>query len=129
MISKEFLFRGKKTEELKKLDIREFAKLLTSRKKRTLLRQSDEIAKLIGRFEEKKNRGKNIRTHRRDLIIVPKMIGMRIHIHNGKSFVPVNITKEMLGFRLGEFVPTRGRVTHGAPGIGATRSSAAMSVK
>lgn len=63
------------------------------------------------------------------MIIVPKMVGMRINIHNGKEFVPIDIIFEMLGHRLGEFSVTRSRVKHGAAGIGATRSSASQSVK
>ena len=57
------------------------------------------------------------------------MIGLKIHVHNGKDFVPVNIDGEMLGHRLGEFSVTRQRVKHGAAGIGATRSSASLAVK
>ena len=57
------------------------------------------------------------------------MIGLTIQVYNGKTYVPVRIITEMLGHRLGEFSVTRGKVQHGAPGIGATRSSAAMSVK
>ena len=57
------------------------------------------------------------------------MVGLRIHVYNGKEFVPVQIEREMLGHRLGEFSVTRTKVKHGAAGVGATRSSAALSVK
>jgi len=50
-------------------------------------------------------------------------------VHNGKEFVPIDITIDMLGHRLGEFSVTRQKVKHGAAGIGATRSSASASVK
>ena len=121
--------RGKTIEELKKMDIREFAKYVDSRARRTILRQSNVIEKFIKKCKECSERGKQIRTHLRDIVIVPGMIGFTVNIHNGKTFVPITITGEMLGHRLGEFVMTREKVQHGAPGIGATKSSAAASVK
>lgn len=126
---KEFLFRGKTLEELKKMDLREFAKYLKSRQRRSLLRQSQVVEKFLKRIEKKIAKGKPIRTHLRDLIIVPQMVGLTIYVHNGKDFVPVKINEEMLGHRLGEFALTRKQVKHGAPGIGATRSTAFLSVK
>ncbi|MEM1535884.1 MAG: 30S ribosomal protein S19 [Candidatus Pacearchaeota archaeon] len=126
---KEFLFRGKTLEELKKMDLREFAKYLKSRQRRSVLRQSHVIEKFLKRIEKKKAKGKPIRTHLRDLIIVPQMVGLTIYVHNGKEFIPVKINEEMLGHRLGEFALTRKQVKHGAPGIGATRSTAFLSVK
>ncbi len=126
---KEFTFRGKTPVELNEMDIREFAKLLKSNEKRTALRQYDELHKFILRCNKKKQREKQIRTHSRYLIVVPKMVGMRIQVYNGKTFVPVDVVNEMLGHRLGEFSVTRTKVKHGAAGVGATRSSAALSVK
>ena len=128
-MAKEFLFRGKKIEELKQIDIREFAKYLNSRNKRSLLRQYDKIGIFIKRCEKKKSKGKKIRVHDRSIIIVPALVGLKIFVHNGKDFVPLDITEEMIGHRLGEFVPTRKRIAHSAPGVGATRGSAALSVK
>lgn len=126
---KESMYRGKTLEELKKLDIREFARLLKSNEKRTVLKQYDEIQRFVLRCNKKLQKGKPIRTHLRELVIVPHMIGLKINIYNGKEFVPVDMMFEMLGHRLGEFSATRQRVKHGAAGIGATRSSASMSVK
>jgi len=126
---KAFEFRGKTLEELKKIDIREFAKFVTARERRSILRNFAVMEKLIQRWKEYQDNGKNIRTHLRDIIIIPQMIGMTINVHSGKEFLPVKVTDEMLGHRLGEFVSTRKSVKHGAPGIGATKSSAFMSVK
>lgn len=128
-MAREFIFRGKATEELKQMDTREFAKLLKSRQRRAVLRQFQVIENFITRCNKKQTRGKAIKTHLRDVVVVPGMIGLTIQIYNGKTYVPVKIITEMLGHRLGEFSVTRGKVQHGAPGIGATRSSAAMSVK
>jgi small subunit ribosomal protein S19 len=126
---KEFKYRGKTLDELKQMDIREFAKLLKSNEKRTALRQHDEIQRFVLRSAKRVVKNKPIRTHIREMIIVPKMVGLRIHIHDGRTFVPIDITGEMLGHRLGEFAATRSKVKHGAAGIGATKSSSAQSVK
>jgi len=128
-MAKEILYRGQNIEELKKLDVREIAKYLPARARRTVLRNFDKIERFILRCEKRNMQKKPIRTHPRDIIIVPKLIDMTIYVYNGKEFVKVVIVPEMIGHSLGEFALTRGRVKHGAPGIGATRSSAAMSVK
>jgi small subunit ribosomal protein S19 len=124
-----FKYRGKTVEELKALDIREFAKLLPSREKRSVLRGFREIEDFVRRCEVKISKKKPIKTHYRDLVIVPKMIGMKIFVYNGQEFNPVEITGEMLGTRLGEYSHTRGKVSHGAAGVGATRGSRSRSVK
>lgn len=125
----EFLFKGKTLDELKQLKIREFAKFLKARPRRNLLRNFGSIEKFLLRVEKKQKKGKQIRTQSRSLVIVPAMVGVTIYVHNGKDFVPVKIMSEMLGHRLGEFAATRKKVEHSAPGIGATKSSAALSVK
>jgi small subunit ribosomal protein S19 len=126
---REIKYRGKSLDELKQMDIREFAKLLKSNEKRTALRQHDEIQKFILKCGKRALKNKPIKTHTREMIIVPKMVGLKIHIHDGRTFVPIDITIEMLGHRLGEFAATRSKVKHGAAGIGATKSSSAQSVK
>ena len=63
------------------------------------------------------------------MIILPEMVGESVQIHDGKSFIKIIITDEMIGHCLGEFTINRKRVAHSAPGIGATRSSASLSVK
>ncbi len=128
-MAKEFIFRGKTLEELRQLDTREFAKYLKSRQRRAVLRQFDKIEKFVIRCEKEQKKGKQIRTHLRDLVIIPRMVDLTINVYNGKSFLPIKILPEMLGHRLGEFSVTRLKVQHGAAGIGATRSSAALSVK
>ncbi|MAG07395.1 30S ribosomal protein S19 [Candidatus Pacearchaeota archaeon] len=126
---KEFTFRGRTLEDLKRLDIREFGKLIPSRERRTLLRNTDVVETFLARSNKKIERNKRVRTHDRNIIVVPGMIGMQIGVYNGRQFNLVDIIPEMLGHRLGEFSPTRNSVKHGAAGIGATRSSASRSVK
>jgi small subunit ribosomal protein S19 len=70
-----------------------------------------------------------VKTHCRDLVIIPQMLDRTVLLHNGKEFVPVMIQPEMLGHYLGEFVLTRQKVAHSAPGIGATKSSGSLSVR
>ncbi len=123
----EFTFRGKPLEELKKMSIEEFAKLVPARQRRTIQRGlSEEHKKLLHKVKIK---DPNIRTHLRDMIILPEMIGMKIAIHSGKEYTPVEMIPEMLGHYLGEFVLTRKKVSHGAAGIGATRSSKFIPLK
>ena len=126
---KAFTYRGKTIEELKELDIREFAKLLPSRKRRSVLRGFQEIEKFVNLCEEKIQRKKNIKTHLREIIVVPGMVVMKLSIYNGKEFVHIEVIGEMLGHRLGEFSLTRGKVSHGTAGVGATRGSKSKSVK
>jgi len=122
---KEFTYRGKTLDELKALDVREFAKYLEARSRRTVLRQFQEIEKFVSRAKTKEAKDKKLRTHKRDLIIVPGMVGMKIQIYDGHSFIPIEVTGEMLGHRLGEFAVTRKKVSHGTAGIGATKGSKA----
>lgn len=70
-----------------------------------------------------------IKTHLRDMIIVPEMIGGVVGIHNGKVFNQVEIKPEMVGHYLGEFSITYKIVQHGRPGIGATGSSKFVPLK
>lgn len=127
MAKKEFTYRGKTLEELKKLSLNDFMLLLPARMRRSLKRGFTEQQKiLLKHIRAKKS---NIETHCKDMIILPEMMGLTIRIHNGKEFIPVMIQDEMIGHYLGEFVITRQKVEHSAPGIGATRSSAALSVK
>ena len=127
MAKKEFTYKGKTLDELKDMSLNEIMLLFPARERRSLKRGFTEQQKiLLKRIRAKKS---NIETHCKDLVILPEMIGMTIRIHNGKEFVAVTIQDEMIGHFLGEFVITRQKVAHSAPGIGATRSSSALSVK
>ena len=127
MAKKEFTFKGKTVDELKKLSLNEFSQLITSRQRRSLKRGFTEQQKIL--LKKIKSNQKNIETHCRDMVILPEMIGLTIKVHQGKEFVPVIIEQDMIGHCLGEFALTRRKVAHSAPGIGATRSSASLSVK
>ncbi len=123
----EFTFRGKSLEELKKLTLDEFALLVPARQRRTIQRGLSEDHKKL--MHKVKIKDQNIRTHLRDMVVTPEMVGLKIAIHSGKEFTPVEIIPEMLGHYFGEFVLTRKKVSHGAAGIGATRSSKFIPLK
>ncbi len=126
-MAKEFTYRGKRIEELTKLSTDEFAELVPSRERRKIKRGFTEVEK---KFIESINKNeKEIRAQCRDMIILPQMIGKIIKVHNGKEWTSLQIEPEMIAHRLGEFALTRKTVKHSAPGIGATRSSASLSVR
>jgi len=113
----------------------EFINLLPSRQRRSLQRGlTPEQRILLGKIREareaaKKGENITIKTHVRDLVILPEMIGVKILVHNGKEFFPVEIKPEMIGHYLGEFAITNKPVKHGTPGIGASRSSMYVPLK
>ncbi len=122
----EFLYRGRKISDLAKLSIEELAGLLPSRQRRSIKRGvTKEHKKVLTALKNKDS----VRTHIRDMIILPEMVGKSLEIYNGKSFEKVEVMPEMIGHFFGEFALTRGRVQHGAAGVGATRSSKYVPLK
>jgi small subunit ribosomal protein S19 len=127
---KEFSYRGHSLDSLLGMSMDEFINLLPSRQRRSLQRGlTPEQRILLEKMREAKGKGVNIKTHVRDLIILPEMVGLKIMIHNGKEFVSVEIKPEMIGHYLGEFAITNKPVRHGTPGIGASRSSMYVPLK
>jgi len=129
---KEFRYRGKSLEELNSMSTEALLELLPSRARRSLNRGvSEEKRKLLEDARAMKD-GKlqgEIKTHARDMIILPTMVGLTISVHNGKEFVPLEVRPEMIGRYLGEYVITNKKVVHGTPGIGASRSSLYVPLK
>lgn len=126
-MAKEFSFRGRTADELKSMSVEEFMKLIPSRERRKIKRGFTDVEKKF--IERLKTSKKPVKTHCRDVVILPEMIGKSVKIHNGKEWVAIDILPEMAGHRLGEFAITRKSIKHSSPGIGATRSSAALSVR
>ncbi|MFW5704623.1 MAG: ribosomal protein S19 family protein [Nanoarchaeota archaeon] len=102
---KVFKFKGKSLEELQKMNLEELGLLLTSDFRRKLKRgfteQEEKLLKKIRAGE------KNIKTHVRDMYVLPEMAGQKISIYTGKEFIAVTIDPEMIGMRFGELAPTR----------------------
>ena len=129
---KQFTYRGLSQKELENLSLTELLKLFPARARRSLTRGiNDGKRKLIEEMKAAKlGKLKNpINTHLRDVLILPAMIGVTVNVFSGKEFRPVTITTEMVGHYLGEYVITNKRVSHGAPGVGASRSSLYVPLK
>jgi|TARA_B110000263_G_scaffold161869_1_gene140774 small subunit ribosomal protein S19 len=125
---KEFTYRGLAIDKLKELSFEDFMVMVPSRQRRTFRRGlSQQQAKLITDSNNKPE--KVIRTHRREMIIVPQFVGRTFAVHNGREFVNIEIMAEMIGLYFGELAPTRTSPTHTGPGVGATKSSKFMPLK
>ncbi|MFW9856505.1 MAG: 30S ribosomal protein S19 [Candidatus Thorarchaeota archaeon] len=130
MSRRQFEYRGYSLDELKQLSMDEFISLLPARQRRSLKRGMDpQHIKLMEKVLASKDNNRPVRTHSRDFIILPELIGGVVHVYNGKEFLRVELKPEMLGHYLGEYSPTCKQVKHSAPGIGATRGSQFVPLK
>jgi small subunit ribosomal protein S19 len=126
---REFTYRSHTIDELQSMSMDEFIRLLPSRQRRSLQRGlTPEQRILLENIRSTKKALKEgekaaVKTHTRDMVILPEMVGITILVHNGKEFTAVEIEPEMIGHYLGEFAITHKPVKHGSPGIGASRSS------
>jgi small subunit ribosomal protein S19 len=124
---KEFSYRGYRLEELQEMSRDDIAELLPSRARRTLLRGfSEPQERLLDHLSRTDGR---VRTHCRDMLVLPEIVGRTISVHNGKEYVDVTVAPEMIGHLLGEFAMTRKPPKHTGPGVGATRSSKHIPLK
>ncbi|MGA7922947.1 MAG: 30S ribosomal protein S19 [Thermoplasmata archaeon] len=126
---REFTMRGLTLDRLRELSMEELGKILPARARRTLRRGFNEEQQ---RFLEKLRTApaqKTVRTHCRDVLILPQHVGRRVAIHNGKEFKEIEVRSEMIGHYYGEFALTRRFEKHSGPGVGATRSSKFMPLK
>ncbi|MEM3926934.1 MAG: 30S ribosomal protein S19 [Desulfurococcaceae archaeon] len=132
---RKFKYRGKNLEELLNMSMDDFVRLLPARQRRSLTRgftkQQIKLLAKIRRIIRNPELAKKavIKTHVRDMIVLPEMVGLTIAIYNGKEFIPVKISPEMIGHYLGEFSPSTKRVVHGEPGLKATKSSRFIAMK
>ena len=125
---KEFTYMGHTIPELQEMSISEFAALVPARVRRSIERGwTHGQEKLYN--DIKAGKRSVYKTHDRDTVILPLMIGETIAVHNGKEFREVTVQPEMVGHLLGEFALTRGEVKHTGPGVGATRSSKYLPLK
>ncbi|MFP3268524.1 MAG: 30S ribosomal protein S19 [Desulfurococcales archaeon] len=124
-------YRGYTIDKLLDIPMDDLVKLFPARERRSIIRGfTPQQVKLLQKIRKaRKVQKKVIRTHLRNMIILPEMLGLTIAVYNGKEFVPIKVTPEMLGKRLGEFSPTTKSVRHGEPGLKATRSSMFTALK
>ncbi|MFB6244708.1 MAG: 30S ribosomal protein S19 [Halobaculum sp.] len=129
----EFTYRGHTLDELTEMDLDEVSELLPARTRRTIQRGLDtEQQKLLEQAREageQETANDPIRTHLRDMPILPEFVGLTFAVYTGQSFERVEVEPEMIGHYLGEFQLTRTSVEHGQAGIGATRSSKFVPLK
>ncbi|MDH5438148.1 MAG: 30S ribosomal protein S19 [Candidatus Bathyarchaeota archaeon] len=132
---KQYTYRGHNLQQLQAMSMDEFILILPSRQRRSLQRGLTQEQRIllenIRKTKQTQQEGQKtvVKTHARDAIILPEMIGITILVHNGKQFTPVEISPEMIGHYLGEFAITNKTVKHGSPGIGASRSSMYVPLK
>jgi len=132
---REFTYCGHTLKELQSISMDEFIRLLPSRQRRSLQRGLTREQRILienirkAREAQKQEQKALVKTHARDMVILPEMVGVTIIVHNGKEFTPVEIAPEMIGHYLGEFSITNRPVKHGSPGIGASRSSMYVPLK
>eukprot|EP01005_Ploeotia_sp_CARIB1_P001841 NODE_746_length_631_cov_292.960317_g737_i0.p1 GENE.NODE_746_length_631_cov_292.960317_g737_i0~~NODE_746_length_631_cov_292.960317_g737_i0.p1 ORF type:complete len:180 (-),score=39.69 NODE_746_length_631_cov_292.960317_g737_i0:90-560(-) len=133
---KKFHYRGIELEALLDLSNEELARLVPARARRRfqrgLKRKPMALIKKLRKAKKGLEVGEKpacVKTHLRNMIIVPEMIGSIVGVHNGKQFNSVEIKGEMVGYYLGEFSMTYKPVRHGKAGIGATKSSRFIPLK
>ena len=127
---KKFMYRGMDITALMGLKIDELSKHFRSRQRRRLQRK---LKPAYGRLLTKLNYIKTctpqgekpmgVKTHLRDLIVLPSMVMSVLNVHTGKDYQSVEIKPDMVGYYLGEFAQSYKRVNHGRPGVGASASS------
>jgi len=131
-VPKEFRYRGYTIDQLNGMSTEAILQLLPSRARRSLNRGiSDDKRKLLEDVRSQKD-GKldgQIKTHARDMIILPVMVGATIGVYTGREFLSIQVKPEMIGHYLGEYAITNKKVVHGTPGIGASRSSLYVPLK
>jgi small subunit ribosomal protein S19 len=126
----EYKFRGKSIDELKKMSIEELMVIANADFRRAFKRGlSPEEKAFLANMKKKSAKSKNIRTHMREMFILPNFVGLTIHVYNGKEFIPIEIKPSMVFHRLGEFALSTKQVKHGSPGMKATRSSGFVPIK
>jgi small subunit ribosomal protein S19 len=128
---KKFFYKGFELEQLQKMTLEEFSKLVPTKSRRLLKRMNRPVKKFLEKFRKHKASGKQkpLRTHFREMVVLPEMVGSRIQVHAGNVFTDVNVVPEMLGRKLGEYAITVKLVRHSGPGIGATRGSKSVELK
>ncbi|MHA1345077.1 MAG: 30S ribosomal protein S19 [Candidatus Heimdallarchaeaceae archaeon] len=137
MSSRKFRYRGFTIEELKQKSMDEILELLPARRRRNLSRQEfwtprrKKLLEDIRKAIEVQEKGDKVvvKTHVRDMTVLPEMVGATVAIYNGKEYIEILIQPQMIGHVFGEFSPTTKKVNHGSPGIGATRSSLYVPLK
>ncbi|MFH0971015.1 MAG: ribosomal protein S19 family protein [Candidatus Micrarchaeota archaeon] len=127
-MAKKFTFKGMEVEEVRKLSLEKFMQYIPSKIRRSMTRMATKVKKFIEKLR-KTDPKKPVKTHLREMVIIPEMLDRQFQVYNGKEWIIVVVTPAMLGRRLGEFSIPIKMVKHSGPGIGATRGSKSVELK
>lgn len=127
-MAKKFTFKGMEIEEVRRLTLEQFMKMIPSKIRRSMKRMALKMKKFIEKLR-KSDPKKPMRTHLREMVILPEMLDRRFQVYNGKDWVDFMVMPQMLGRRLGEYSIPIKLVKHSGPGIGATRGSKSVELK
>ncbi|XP_055710916.1 uncharacterized protein LOC129806386 [Phlebotomus papatasi] len=135
-IFKKFTYRGVDLDQLLDMPNDQVVELMHSRARRRFSRGlKRKPMALIKKLRKAKKdappleKPAIVKTHLRNMIVVPEMVGSIIGVYNGKAFNQIEVRPDMIGHYLGEFSVTYKPVKHGRPGIGATHSSRFIPLK
>ncbi|XP_060641009.2 small ribosomal subunit protein uS19 [Anolis sagrei] len=133
---RKFTYRGVDLDQLLDMSYEQLMQLYSARQRRRLnrglRRKQHSLLKRLRKAKKEAppmEKPEVVKTHLRDMIILPEMVGSMVGVYNGKTFNQVEIKPEMIGHYLGEFSITYKPVKHGRPGIGATHSSRFIPLK
>lgn len=126
MAKKIFTYRGKTLEELQGMNHEDLMQLMPSRQRRKMKKGFSEDEKYLIEKLKSKN---SVKTHLRDMIVLPEFVGKTIQVYTGQKFEPIMIQEEAIGCYLGELALSRKRILHSSPGVGSTKSSSKVSVR
>ncbi|GLG96628.1 hypothetical protein R5R35_010443 [Gryllus longicercus] len=133
---RKFTYRGVDLDQLLDMPAEPLMELMHSRARRRfsrgLKRKPMALVKKLRNAKKQappNEKPEIVKTHLRNMIIVPEMVGSIVGVYNGKTFGQVEVKPEMIGRYLGEFSVTYKPVKHGRPGIGATHSSRFIPLK
>ncbi|HIH19714.1 TPA: 30S ribosomal protein S19 [Candidatus Micrarchaeota archaeon] len=128
-MARKVVYQGIDIEEVGKITLQDFLKFIPSNSRRTLKRMGAQVKKFIERLRKHDFAKKPMKTHARQMIILPEMLGKKFLVYNGKDWIEVTVLATMLGRRLGEYSIPIKMVRHSGPGVGATRGSKAVELK
>jgi small subunit ribosomal protein S19 len=126
---REFTLHGHTLPELQAMPLEALAKVLTARARRSIRRGFNADQRIFLEKIRTFPSDRALRTHGRDILVLPNHVGHRVAIFNGKEFKEIEVRPEMIGHYYGEFSLTRRFEKHSGPGVGATRSSKFMPLK
>jgi small subunit ribosomal protein S15e len=133
---RKYTYRGVDLDQLLDMSTDELVELFGARQRRRfqrgMKRQALALIKKLRAARKAVAPGEKpdaVRTHLRNMIILPEMIGTVCGVYNGKSFTQVEVKPDMVGHYLGEFSISYKPVKHGKPGIGASTSSRFIPLK